>query len=465
MAFPKSNDGCGKGTWMTTKKKVAIGATLVVVISAIVGYIAYTRNRGVVTVQVGRAVRQDLAQNVTANGEIKPKKYVNISSNTMGRIVRMPVKEGDRVNSGDLLIRLESVQTEADVNAAQANLDAAQAELEGMSASERSSQASINTSHAEITRAEAEMVRAKQNFDRAANLNKDGLISKEQYDRTRTELDIATAQLASARARLAQTEAQAAQVQKQRESLALRMAQQRAGLIRARDQFSKTTITAPLDGVITHLPVNEGEIAIVGVQNQPGTVLMTIADMSVITAEVQVDETDIVNVRVGQVAQVKVDALGDRVLPGYVSEVGNSALTRTGALAPGTNTNTQEARDFKVVITLDSPPPELRPGLSSTATIVTAEREAVVTVPIQAIAVRERDDAGAGRKIEEEGVFVVSNGVVTFRPVKTGIIGTTDIELLDGLGENEEIVTGPYQILRTLADNAKVQIAPTEDGR
>src|SRR5262249_48883850 len=154
---------------------------------------------------------------------------------------------------------------------------------------------------------------------------------------------------------LAQTEAQAAQVQKQREGLALRLNQQRASLTRARDQFGKTTITAPLEGVITHLPVNEGEIAIVGVQNQPGTVLMTIADMSVITAEVAVDETDIVNVRLGQESQVKIDALGDQVLSGHVSEIGNSALTRTGGLSTGP-ANAQEAKDFKVVITLDNPP-------------------------------------------------------------------------------------------------------------
>jgi HlyD family secretion protein len=226
--------------------------------------------------------------------------------------------------------------------------------------------------------------------------------------------------------------------------------------------LSKTTITSPLDGVITHLPVNEGEIAIVGVQNQPGTVLMTIADMSVITSEVQVDETDIVNVRVGQVAEVRVDALGDRVLPGHVSEVGNSALTRTGALATGPQANTQEAKDFKVVITLDSPPSALRPGLSSTATIVTDERKGVLTIPIQALTVRERDGATPAKKIEEEGVFVVSGGVVQFRPVKTGIVGTTDIELLEGLRENEEIVTGPYQVLRTLSNNTKVTAVPQD---
>src|SRR5439155_3675030 len=178
-------------------------------------------------------------------------------------------------------------------------------------------------------------------------------------------------------------EAQTAQVQNSREQTTIRIAQQRAALVRAKDSLSKTTITSPLDGIITYLPVNEGEIAIVGIQNQPGTNLMTIADLSVITAEVKVDETDIVNVRVGQEAKIKVDALGDKPLVGHVSEVGNSALNRSGNA--GGNGNGQEAKDFKVVITLDEPLKELRPGLSCTATIITASSKQVMSIPIQAL--------------------------------------------------------------------------------
>src|SRR5215475_6967221 len=280
---------------MTTKKKLLIAGLIVVGISSTVGYSILARNRGVVAVQAGRVIRQDLTQTVSANGEIKPKKYVNVSSNMMGRIVRMPVKEGDRVRNGDLLVQLESIQSEADVRAAEATLDAAQAEVEGMAASIRSSDAAVVSAKAEITRAEADLVRAKQSYDRAEQMNKEGLIPKEQFDRAKTDYDISVAQLNAAKARLAQAEAQSVQTLKQRDSAATRIAQQRAALTRARDQFSKTTIRSTLDGVITYLPVNEGEIAIVGVQNQPGTVLMTIADMSVITAEVKVDETDIVN--------------------------------------------------------------------------------------------------------------------------------------------------------------------------
>lgn len=473
---------------MTTKKKLLLAAVVAVLIASMAGYSVVARNRGVVSVQAGKVVRQDLTQTVSANGEIKPKKYVNVSANMMGRIVRMPVKEGDQVKEGDLLLRLESVQSEADVRAAEATLDAAQTELEGMAASIRSAEAAVNSAKAEITRSEADLNRARQNFDRAERMSKEGFIPREQYERAKTDLDIAMAQLGAARARLTQAEAQTAQALKQRDGTALRIAQQRSALVRARDQFSKTTIRATLDGVITYLPVNEGETAVVGVQNSAGTVLMTIADMSVITAEVKVDETDIVNVKLGQEARIKVDALGDRVLMGHVSEVGNSALSRTGTGGIATNTTgSQEAKDFKVVITLDDPPPELRPGLSTTATIVTATRTQALSVPIQSLTIREFDpdpksettDGGSGvalaasqegkqdekksdkKKVEKEGVFVLKNGVAFFHTVKTGITGTTDIEILDGLAESDEIVTGTYQVLRTLKDNTRIKIEKT----
>ena len=467
---------------MTTKKKLLIAVLIAVATLSSAGYGIFIRNRGVVAVQTGRAIRQDLTQTVSANGEIKPKKYVNVSSNMMGRIVRLPVKEGDHVRGGTLLVQLESIQSEADVQSAEASLDAAQSELEGMSASIRSAQAAVASAKAEITRSEADLARAKQNFNRAEQMAKEGLIAKEQYDRAKADFDISLAQLNAAKARLAQAEAQEAQALKQRDSTALRIAQQRAALTRARDQFSKTTIRSTLDGIITNLPVNEGEIAIVGIQNQPGTTLMTIADMSIITAEVKVDETDIVNVRLGQEARIKVDALGERKLVGHVTEIGNSALTRTTTSTIGASGTGQEAKDFKVVITLDDPPSELRHGLSCTATVETDIRQQIVTAPIQALTIRElapadpkvqsTDGSGAvalaapapasnKKKVEKEGVFVINNGVAFFRPVKTGITGTTDIEILEGLAENDQIVTGPYQVLRTLRDSTRVKIERT----
>ena len=457
---------------MTNKKKLLIAGLIVVVISSTVGYSVVARNRGVVSIEAGRVVRQDLTQTVSANGEIKPKKNVNVSSNMMGRIVRLPVKEGDRVRDGQLLVQLESIQTEADVRAAEATLDAAQADVEGTVAQIRSADAAVTSAKAEITRAEADLVRAKQSFERQEQLNNQGLIAKDAYEKAKADYEIAQATLNSDKARLAQAEAQAAQTINQRDSTATRIAQQRAALTRAKDVNSKATIHSTLDGIITYLPVNEGEIAIVGVQNQPGTVLMTIADMSVITAEVNVDETDIVNVKLGQEARIKVDALGDKVLMGHVSEVGNSALTRSNGTTTTTSTGTtQEAKDFKVVVTLDNPPAELRPGLSCTATVLTATRQKILTVPIQALTIREfdadpndvkKDPTNNKKKVEKEGVFTLKDGVALFRPVKTGITGTTDIEILEGLAENDNVVTGPYQVLRTLKDNTRIKIEKTQ---
>jgi HlyD family secretion protein len=415
----------------------------------------------IVTVQAGEVVRQDLAQSVAANGEIKPKKSVNISSNAMGRIVSMPVKEGLHVKEGALLISLESIQTAADVESAQATLAAAENELKGMATQVRANEAAIAAAKVDISRAQLELDRAKLDLDRAERTHKDGLIARQEYDRTKSSYDLAVTGVASARTRLQQAEAQAEQTINQRESTEMRLTQQRTQLIRARDQFSKTTITSPLDGIITYLPVNEGEIAIVGLQNQPGTTLMTIADMSVITAEVKVDEADIVNVKVGQEAEIKVDALGDQKLKGRVSEVGNTALNRSGQAAGGNTSGQQEAKDFKVVITLDAPPDTLRPGLSCTVSIITARTAKVLTIPIQALTVREFDDPAdplKKKKIEKEGVYTINGDTVLFKPVKTGITGTTDIEILEGLSEKDKIVTGPYQVLRTLEDNKKIKI-------
>ena len=450
---------------MKRKTKIIMaGVVLTSAAAATYAGVNYYSNKDILTVQVGQVVRQDLTQTVASTGEIKPKKSVNISSNAMGRITRMPVKEGDRVRTGDLLISLESIQTAADLEAAQAMLEAGQTELDAMESQIKSNDASIATAKAEIVRAETDLSRSKLNLERSESLVKDGLIPREQYDHTKADYDVSVTQLNAAKARLAQADAQAAQTLKQRDGTRLRLAQQRTSLIRAQDQLDKTTITAPLTGIITYLPVNEGEIAIIGVQNQPGTTLMTIADMSVITAEVKVDETDIVNVRLGQEAEIKVDALGDRVLKGHVSDVGNSAVNRSG-----TNSNqsgNQEAKDFKVVITLDEPPQELRPGLSCTARIITARTKQVLTIPIQALTVREFDDPAdplKRKKIEKEGVYVFQGETAVFKPVKTGITGTTDIEILEGLTDKDRIVTGPYQVLRTLEDNKRLKVEEQEE--
>jgi HlyD family secretion protein len=460
-------------------KKLLIALILVGVAGAAVTFVVVRRNRSIVTVVTEAVSRQDLVQSVVANGEIRPKQYVNISSNAFGRIVSLPVSEGDRVEAEQFLAQIESVQTEAEVQGAQAGLDAAASELEGMEAAIRSGAASLASAEAEKRRIEADFARSELEFDRAKEMLEEGLISREQFDRQESAYRVGVAQIEAANARIAQADAESARMLTQRDGLTFRMGQQRAALTRARDELSKTTITSPLSGVITYLPVNQGEIAIVGVQNQPGTTLMTIADLSVITAELRVDETDIVNLELGQRTEVRVDALGDRVLGGYVSEIGNTALTEGGGGVVSTTPTTDEAKDFKVVITLDDPPTQLRPGLSCTASIETAMESNVLTIPIQALTIREIDEAdvpdfvenpvivpsrpGEPVKVEQEGVFVINDGTVIFQPVQTGIFGTTDVEIVNGLAEGDEIVTGSYRVLRTLQEDAQVKVEENDE--
>ena len=398
----------------------------------------------------------------------------------MGRITQMDLSEGDVVEEGDFLIQIESIQNEADVQSAQASLDAALSELEGMAASIRASEAALESARVDKRRIEADFALSELDFERAGEMYEGGLLSREQFERQESTYMVALVQVESADARIAQADAQLAQVLQQREGTRLRIGQQEAALTRARDGLRKTRRTAPLSGIITYLPVNVGEIAVVGLQNQPGTTLMTIADMSDITAEVLVDETDILDLRLNQRAEVRVDALVDRVLTGYVSEIGSSALNASGnGGISTTTTNTDEAKDFRVGITLDNPPADLRPGLSCTAVIETASESAALTVPIQALTIREieatevpsfienpvTNDPRPGEPLlaEVEGVFVIDEGIARFRPVRTGIVGTTDIQILDGLDESEQLVVGPYRVLRTLEDETAVRIQETDE--
>ncbi len=465
---------------MSPWKKVSIALVVAVMILSMVGYAVATRNRGLLAVEAEEVTRQDIVESVTANGEVKPKDYVNIGADVMGRITQMDLAEGDVVEEGDFLIQIESIQNEADVQSAQASLDAALSELEGMAASIRASEAALESTRVDKRRIEADFALSEQDFERARDMYEGGLLSREQFERQESTYMVALVQVESADARIAQSEAQLAQVLQQREGTRLRIGQQEAALTRARDGLNKTRRTAPLSGIITYLPVNVGEIAVVGLQNQPGTTLMTIADMSDITAEVLVDETDILDLRLNQRAEVRVDALVDKVLTGYVSEIGSSALNASGnGGISTTTTNTDEAKDFRVGITLDNPPPDLRPGLSCTAVIETASESDALTVPIQALTIREieatevpsfienpaTNDPRPGEPLlaEVEGVFVIDEGMARFRPVRTGIVGTTDIQILDGLDESEQLVVGPYRVLRTLEDETAVRIQETDE--
>jgi HlyD family secretion protein len=278
-----------------------------------------------------------------------------------------------------------------------------------------------------------------------------------------------------------QAQARVSQAKAQKDSADQHISQNQATLTRFADVLQKATYTAPYDGVITNLPVREGETVVMGIQNSPGSTLMTLADMSVITAEVKVDETDIVNVHLGQPAEVTIDAIPKKIFHGTVSEIGDNAIVRsTGVATSQQTTASEEAKDFKVVVTVTDPPPDLRPGLSTTAKITTASRNSVLAIPIQSLSVRtkaqlEQEKAAPGsvhaaapvskdaskdkdQKEVVQGVFVIRNKKAEFVPLTTGIAGTSDIEVVDGLKQGDEVITGSYKILRTLRSGSRVKI-------
>lgn len=452
---------------MKAWKKVAIGAGAVVLLAVIVAFTVHQSGKNVVTVQTGKAQRQDLATVVSASGEIKPKTYVNIGANAFGKITHLYVKEGDHVKKGQLLAQLENVQSSADVNANEASLQAAQTDS-------LAAEAALKTSQADLLRAQADYDRNKLDWSRAQSLFKDGLISKSDFDSRKNAWATADAGLTQATARVAQANAQ-------NDSAARHIAQAKATLTHYTDLLQKTTYPAPFDGVITNLPVREGETVVIGIQNAQGSTLMTIADMSVITAEVKVDETDIVNVKLGQPADVTIDAIPKKIFHCKVTEIGNNAIVRSSGLSTSQQTTaSEEAKDFKVVVTLSDAPQDLRPGLSTTAKVTTATRGNALSIPIQALTLRTKDQIDAQnnppgsvhaaepatrdvssknkRDDEVQGVFVVRNKKAMFVPVATGITGTTDIEVLDGLKEGDEVITGSYKVLRTLRPGSSIKV-------
>src|SRR5713226_7569596 len=417
---------------MKTWKKVGIGVAAAAVLGGIVLYSVKQANKGVVTVQTSKTQPQDLTSQVTASGEIKPRDYSNVLGEGIGKITEIMVKEGDQVKKGDVLLRLENIQPTADV--------------EGQQASLSSSEATLRSAGSVLQSAQAEVAQAKAKAEQKTAV----------LEQRRAEMDYGRWLLA----------------------------QGGAMLKRAKDVLRKTTYTAPINGVVSFIAVRVGENVVPGIQNAAGSFLMTISDMSVVTAEVKVDETDIVNVRNGQYADVTIDAMPGQTFKGHVTEVGTQAVLRSSGLATTqTTTGTQEAKDFKVVVTLDNPPAGLRPGLSTTAKIRTAERKNVLAIPIQALAVRTRKDLEEAakqpgksngsvtlaaapppppgtdpKKQEIQGVFVVRERKAVFVPVETGISGVTDIEVTKGLQKDDEIITGSYKALRTLRPNTTVKV-------
>jgi HlyD family secretion protein len=452
-------------------QKVAIGAAVVVVGAGIVLYSVNQANKGVTTVQTSKVAKQDsLVSLVTASGEIKPTTYTNVQAQGFGRITEILVKEGDKIKKGDRLLLQESIQANADVQAQSAALNSSESGILAADASYKAAQA-------DLLLQKANLEKAKLDYERGQGLYRDGLIPKQDFDQRKTSYDAAVAGVDSSNAKVQQIKAQLEQSRAQ-------LSQSKAVLTRTRDVLNKTTYISPINGIVSYLPVRLGEYVVPGIQNSNGSFLMTLSDMSIVTAEVKVDETDIVNVRMNQDADVTIDAVPGKTFHGKVTEIGSQAVLRSSGLATTqSTTSTQEAKDFKVVITLDSPPDNLRPGLSTTAKIKTAEKKNVVAIPIQALAVRSRKDiedakknskgnssgnvtlaapppstSSDPKKDEIQGVFVVTGKKALFRAVKTGISGVTDIEVTEGLQPGDEIVVGSYKALRTLKPEAQIKV-------
>jgi HlyD family secretion protein len=439
----------------SSTKKWVIGAVIVAIaVAAVVANLRFRRQTGKeVTAEAVQA--RDLTAVVSASGKIEAKRTVNISADNMGRVTELAVEEGQRVTKGQFLLQIDPQLLSSAVQSGQAGLQAAQSQLDQQRVA---------------------IVSARENLSLArANLEREQELWKEQLT-TRQALDQAENAVKVREAELRQRE-QDVKTQEQR------IRQERAGLAQAQYNLSRVRIQSPIDGIVTRRNIEEGETVVIGTMNNPGTVLLTIADMSVVDAEVEVDETDVPSVQIGQKATITVDALPGRELTGTVTEIGNSPIqTGTGAAAAGAG---QSATNFLVKVTLDDAIEELRPGFTCTAQVTTATRSKVTAVPIQALAVRDviydRDGAivrqprengkakaptpaapadlpdGQTRR-ETEGVFVIEDGRAVFTPVKTGIAGDRYFEVLEGLAPGARVITGPFNSVRDLQDGDEVRV-------
>jgi len=474
----------GKGK-KSRKKMILVIVGALALVGLVAGGIIWSKG-GVVTVQTLKVTRADLLSAiVTASGEIKPPtaSLANVNANSYGKITDIFVKEGDTVKKGQLLLKTEAVQANATVDAQKATVSSAKADVEQFAATVQAQQAALNTALANVQTAQANLVRNQQEFKRGEDLLRDKLIAQNEFDTRLDNVKVAQATLDGDQAAVVQQRALLQQARFNLDSARAKVAMQEAQLVSTEDVRDKTIYNSPLDGIVTSLPVHVGENVVPGIQNAVGSLLYQVSDLAVITAEVKVDETDIVNVKLGQTAEVTIDAIPNKTFKGKVTEIGQSAVGRTSGVTTGTSTSTtEEAKDFKVVVTLDDPPPGLRPGLSTTAKITTATRQNAVTIPIQALTVRtrrqleeEESSKGAKGKVqaatsqpttaakdkgkeEVQGAFQLKDGRAVFVPVESGIMGQSDVEVLKGVQPNEEIVSGPFSVLRTLKNHTKVKV-------
>jgi HlyD family secretion protein len=475
---------------MSKRKKVWLVIGVIAVLVVIIIASVSSSRKNTVLVQTSGVKRKDvLSSKVTASGSIRAKEFVDLQSEISGIITDLPVHEGASVKKGDVLLKIDPIQTAADRESSHAQYESSLAEsraqefiIMNAEANLLRDEAALRSSRAELEQAENNFTRAQNSFKRKQALHEDGLIASDDYEIAQNDLKSAKSRLEVAKSQASQTETQVKvarnTIGQNKASAAARLASAKAAmasLTRASDQLRKTTLYSPLDGVITQLKVEKGERAQPGIMSNPEATLMTIANLSVIQAELKVDETDVVNLSLGDSTQVKIDAIPDEVFEGEVTEIGNSPIQSSNS--------SQEAKDFKVIITLKNPSAKLRPGMSCTGDITTDTKKNVLTIPIQALTVRDVDVdkngnaislnsnpsgiAGAkpspvnkkSQKKELEGVFVIDqNNIAHFRDIKTGITGESEIEVISNLKEGEVIVSGSFQTLRTLKDGAAVKI-------
>jgi HlyD family secretion protein len=399
---------------MKRRTKIIIAVIAVLLIAGITTASIRSQKKEGTPVTFAKVERQDLTSKVSANGQIDAQRKVDLSANVMGQIVNLAVREGDVVKKGDFLLQIDRKQLTASA--------------EGAEASVRALFSDRDAARATLNEAQSNYQRTKNNFDQK-------IIPAAELDRARAALESARANVSSIEQRIQQA---------------------RSNVAAARDTLSKTTMTAPMGGIITALPVEEGEVAVIGTMNNAGTKLLTIADMSVVEAVMEVDETDVPNVKVGQRATVTIDAYPNKTFEGRVTEVGSSPMTAAGGQAT-------EAVNFEVKIQLTNPPAGVRPGFSASADIITGTRVKAIAIPLQALVVREKPApkngkaAAPAKATEEEGVYVHKDGKAAFVPVTTGLSGDSNIEIVKGLSEGQEIVTGPFRALRDIKDGSKVR--------
>jgi len=413
---------------MSRTKKIVLGVVAAVVIAVVLMGSLRGKDRNVPKVTTAKVEKVDLLSKVTANGKIQARRKVDLSALVMGQIVNLAVKEGDKVQKGQLLLQIDKAQLAAQAAGRQASLAAMQSDFVG-------------------SRATAEQ--AKRDFERARQNYNSKILSEAEFQKARATHDTAQANLAAVEQRMNETG---------------------ANLAASRDSLSKTTVQAPIAGIVTALPVKEGEVTVIGTMNNPGTQLLTISDMSEVEAVMMVDETSVPQVKVGQTATLSIDAYPQQKFQGVVTEVGSSPIAKND---PDLLSLTQgsEAINFKVKIRVQTPPETIRPGFSVTAEIVTGRKEGATAIPIQALVVRDvpkkdkKAASSSGRPETEEGVYMIKAGKIAFEKVETGLAGELMIEVKTGPKVGEEIVTGPFKVLRQVKEGDKVMVEKEGAGK